>query len=115
MPFIGQSVLCTNVEDQTVYYGPWFPRQSDAATFFLEVMHLSANAQMQVIVQHKNEEDADSSATTVATFSTASSVGTYGQAATGLKELVRFKYVGTSAGTSDWMHFRMLPPMWQPN
>jgi hypothetical protein len=98
--------MLTNSEGETTYYSPWFPRRSDAATFFLEVMHRSrSNASMTVGIFHKNEEDADPG-TSVSTFSVASAVGVYKKAVTGLKEMIRFEFQGsTQTATNEWMHF----------
>lgn len=115
MPLLGQSVVGIEDPPHAVYTGPWFSRQSDAATFVAQTLHIGTNCRLVVTVEHKNIEDADSAAATVATFSTISAVGTSVQSATGLKELVRFVYtVSTTSGT-DWVHYRMLAPIWQPN
>lgn len=115
MPLIGQTVLGDDNLPAATYYSPWFPRQSDAATFFLQTLFVSTNGQVIVTIQNKNETDADSSATTAATFSTASSVGTIEKAASSLKELIRFKYAVSASSGTAWLHIRMMPPMWQPN
>ncbi len=115
MPLIGQTVVGDDQLPAATYYSPWFSRGSDAATFFLQTLHVSTNGQVIVTIEHKNMADADSAASTAATFSTASAVGTIGMAATGLKELVRFKYAVSASSGSAWLHIRMLPPMWQPN
>ncbi|MGE0143188.1 MAG: hypothetical protein AB7I19_14270 [Planctomycetota bacterium] len=115
MPLIGQSVVGDDQLPSATYYSPWFSRAADAATFFLQLMHVSTNGQVLVTIEHKNIADADSSASTAGTFSLASSVGTIAKAVSGLKELVRIKYAVAASSGSAWLHLRMLPPMWQPN
>jgi len=111
---IGQSALGSFLEVNP-YYGPWMSRQADAATFFVEVLHLSSNASISVVLEHKNSEDPDSSATTAATFTAVSSAKVEEKAASGLKELVRYKYTVGDSSSTGWVHFRMLPPVWLPN
>jgi hypothetical protein len=115
MPLIGQSVVGDDNLPAAVYYSPWFSRGSDAATFFLQLLHVSTNGQVIVTIEHKNLADPDSAASTAATFSTASAVGTFDKAASGLKELIRFKYSVSATSGSAWLHLRALPPIWQPN
>lgn len=114
MPILGQSVVGIEDPPFAVYTGPWFSRQADAATFVAQTLHIGTNCRLVVTVEHKNIEDADSAATTVATFATISTVGSTVQAATGLKELVRFVYTVSSNSGTDWVHYRMLAPIWQP-
>ena len=116
MPLIGQSIIAEQATDPAVaLYGPWFSRETDAATFALQILYISTNGQLTVAIEHKNVEDADSSATTVATFTTATAAGAYIKEASGLKELVRFRYEPISSSGADWIHYRMTPPIWQPN
>ncbi|MFO1052760.1 MAG: hypothetical protein U1F36_11145 [Planctomycetota bacterium] len=115
MPLIGQTMLGDDNLPAATYYSPWFPRQSDAATFFLQTLFVSTNGQVIVTIQHKNQTDPDSAATTAGTFSTASSVGTIEKAVSGLQELIRFKYAVAATSGTAWLHTRMMPPMWQPN
>ena len=112
MSLLGQSVIGSL--ETVEKYSPWFSSGSDAATFLLQIQHQMSGVSITVTIQHKNTEEADSAATTAATFSSASGIGTYAKAASGLKELVRFRF-DISASSDAWMHFRMLPPIWQPN
>ena len=114
---IGQSVFVRDATPGKTLYGPWFPREADAATFVLEVMHIStSNCQITVTVQHKEKQEDDAAAVTAGTFSAVTSATTATKNASGLKELVRFKYVVMRlTGTNEWLHFRVNPPLWQPN
>lgn len=115
MPLIGQTVVGDDSLPAATYYSPWFSRLADAATFLLQLLHVSTNGQVIVSIEHKNLADPDSAATTAATFSTASAVGTFEKAASGLKELIRFKYAVSASSGSAWIHQRVLSPIWQPN
>ena len=120
---IGQSITApagtSQSDPHSVYYGPWAPRGGDAGNFLIEVMHISSsNCEVTAKVEHKNSEQADTSAAVVATFSPdpITAIGTYKVQATGLKELVRYKYelVGVNS-VEEWAHLRANPPIWQPN
>lgn len=113
---IGQSILAPGGDVTIDYYSPWYSRAADAATFLVEVLLASGGTWgLDVLVQHKKSEDADSAATTAATFTTITAVGTSSKSASGLKELVRYKYSLTADSSAEWIHFRANPPIWQPN
>jgi hypothetical protein len=98
-------------------YGPWFFRQADQATFVLELLLLSGGG-CTVTVQHKMREETDASAATLVTFATANAMGVFTKstsAGSGMKELVRYKYLVKGGAASVWMHLRMNEPVWQPN
>lgn len=100
------------------YFSPWFPRRGDAAVFSAEVIALAASGTLQMGVQTKNSEDVDtapsgaSSGTLGVTNAiVGTTVGTV--SVVGMKELVRFFYL--VSGTTQWVHFRVLPPAWRMN
>ena len=115
---IGQSVLAPT--GGTKYYSPWFPRQGDACTVVIEALRASgALTTFTCQVQTKNNEDTDSSATSVGSAiaigtSTTQSVTTMA-ARSGFKELVRYEYNVVGSSATRWIHFRSNPPIWQPN
>lgn len=110
---IGQTVF------SGTYFSPWFPRQGDAALFSGEVV-AAGGATLTLGIQTKNREDPDQN--TITTASTGTIASTTGLGAgvvgtvtgTGLKELVRFAYVSVGT-TTQWVHFRVLPPAWRMN
>ena len=116
-------VIGTTLITPTTTYSKWFPRSGDAATFFVEVLTSTVNAdgQFNVTVQTKNTEDDDSSPAawnfpTILMQTLPTTVKVWSLRVEELKELVRFKFdwdVGTPAGV--FAHFRMLPPAWEFN
>ncbi|MFN7587405.1 MAG: hypothetical protein ACK501_17165 [Planctomycetota bacterium] len=113
---IGQTVFVPASGDPgAVYDGPWMPRQGNDFTCVLEVMRQSSSGwSLAVDVETKNAEDSDAAATNLGTL-TVSAVGTSTQAFADCLELVRYKYSFSGNGTDRWIHFRMNPPIWQPN
>ena len=112
---IGQTLMGSSSN----YYSPWFPRQGDTAVFSAQIIAISSTSTLTVVVETKNTEDTDASATQPAngTFSGTSvnviSSGA-GTPVAGLKELVRFRYT-VNDSTSKFCHFRVLPPSWARN
>lgn len=114
---IGQTV----VMGSNNYYSPWFPRQGDSAVFSVQLFATGPSfaGSLNVFMETKNNDQADSAAGTATngTFSMSGTTpGVFGTAlVSSLSELVRFKFVpnGTTAGT--YMHFRILPPAWEAN
>lgn len=114
---IGQTIFAGT------FFSPWFPRQGDAAVFSGEVIAFNGASTLSIFVQTKNLEETDTQAGTLTSGSmvwdaTSIAVKTTGGgtpvAASGAKELVRFKYV-LSAASGYWAHLRVLPPAWQQN
>jgi hypothetical protein len=99
-----------------IVYSPWFPRGGDNARFTLEIVavgNVSGSVALQVDIYHKNSEDTgDGGVHTSNLFSgLTSAAGRSTQEVEALKELVRYRYV-VKDGSSDWVLFRMLPPVW---
>ncbi len=117
---IGQSLLAITSGD-TVYYTPWFPRGGNALTVVVEVLRASgATTKFECQVQTKNQEDADSAATSVGTAisvnsSTTQYKTTSARRTNGCKELVRYAYSIRASGSPCWIHMRTNPPIWEPN
>jgi hypothetical protein len=118
---IGQTILVLGGGVFTTYYGPWMPRGGNALTAVLEIMKTSATGWVfNVDIETKNAEDSDASPTVLSTFQ-ASTTGTFRGAttgtgvATGCRELVRYKFYIRGTTSEQWIHFRMNPPIWQPN
>jgi hypothetical protein len=116
---VGQTLLAPSAVGQT-YNGPWLSRQSDQATFLLEILRISsANCSVTVTVQHKMKEEIDTSAATLVAFAAVAAVGVYTKstaAGSGMKELVRYTYLVKYLGAvPEWVHLRMDDPVWQPN
>jgi hypothetical protein len=114
---IGQSILAPGGDVTIDYFGPWFPRASNGASFTIEILLAAAAGwTLDVTVEHKRSEEPDSAAVPAVAFPTLTAVGTATKQATGLLELVRYKYLFTAGGVNpDWIHMRANPPIWQPN
>lgn len=115
---IGQSVLAPT--GGATYNSPWFPRQGDSCTVVIEVQRVSGTlSTFTCQVYTKNNEDPDSSATTVGSAITLSTSTTDSVTTTAVrssfKELVRYVITATGSGATRWIHFRTNPPIWQPN
>ena len=115
---IGQTVFVPAAGAPGVkYYGPWMPRQGNAFSGVLVAIKASAASgwTLKADFETKNNEDADSAATTLSGSVTLTATGTGSVSITGCKELVRCLFSCTGGGTDRWIHFRMNPPIWQPN
>ncbi|MDF1699929.1 MAG: hypothetical protein P1V36_02045 [Planctomycetota bacterium] len=102
--------------DGNAYHSPTFSRGGLAATFSVDVTHLSlgAGVGLGIEVQHRNDEDTTWSS--AGTFSSITSVDTYSKDISGLKENVRFVYTfqGGTPTALEAAHFLMMAPSWRP-
>jgi hypothetical protein len=119
-----------------VVHSPWFEGCGSGATFAVEVGPRTSgkptSGTLQILVETKNSEDADSERVTLervdvpgfwfpfsATEEEEHGDSDYVSTArfTGFKELVRFKYVLAAIEPAKFfsVHFRMLPPLWEAN
>ena len=107
----------------TTARGPWFRRLGDAVTFFCDAVAIAATTEMEISIETKNTEDADSAATSPVLPPLASSwivnaTGSSSIRVSALKELVRFQYIVSftgGGGGQGFIHFRMPPPAWEVN
>lgn len=106
----------------TTVYSPWFPRGGDYLRATVEAIKLTA-AGLEVRVFTKKQEDTTSGADVDSSASgkIATTGTTAGQIIThewgpdtgnGINELVRYEFKNTASSSSDWILFRMLPPVW---
>lgn len=106
----------------TTVFSPWFPRGGDKLLATLEVVAVSG-ATVKVELFTKNSEDPDDGDPADTGGSpvniTRSSAGRTTQewsdeeaSTIGIEELVRYKYTVSGSASSDWVLFRMLPPVW---
>jgi len=108
---LGQTIFETGES----FYGQWFGSPSDGAVFTCDaIMVKSSFLRFYVVVQTKNSGESDASATTAVAFGAISSVGRVTATATGLKQLVRYRYAVNSDPLTgvEWVHFRMVGPTW---
>jgi hypothetical protein len=118
---IGQTLLIPHTGSTIDYFGPWMPRQGDALTVVCEILKESNTGwEFSLYLETKNSEDRDSDLTNLTGGNPALAVtttGTHQATASGCLELVRYRYAvsAESAGQDRWIHFRMNPPLWQPN
>ena len=95
----------------TKYYSPSFPRGGQAATFTVDVTHVSGSIALMVTIEHKNADD-----TTWATATTLASIGSTGVAtvdATSLKEEIRLAFHYTAGSAGDFVHLVVAAPAWR--
>ncbi|MCA9313853.1 MAG: hypothetical protein H6806_03370 [Planctomycetes bacterium] len=98
--------------DGNAYHSPQFRRGGLAATFTIDLTHVSS-ANFKVDVEHRNEEDTAFSA--AASFSTLTSVGIASLDVGSLKEIIRMRYTfDVGDGASAAVHFLMQAPSWRP-
>jgi hypothetical protein len=106
MAFIGQTGM-----SGLIAYSPWLQRGGDAAMFVADALGIGGAGTLDIDVEHRNV--ADTASTTLVSFPAISAVGVVTANASGVKELVRFKYTFGGPSASDWVHFRMLATVWQ--
>lgn len=98
--------------DGNPYYSPQFRRGGLAATFAVDVTHVSS-ANFDIEVEHRNEDDTLWS--TAGMFSTATATGVDNLNLNTLKEILRFKYsFGAGDASTAAVHFLMMAPAWRP-
>jgi len=112
---IGQTIILPVGPEYTDYYGPWMPRGGNAFSATLEVMRESAAGwDFEAKVETKNAEDNDSAASQIGSLSrTTPCFDT--QLISDCLELVRYHFKVRATTSQKWIHFRMNPPIWQPN
>jgi len=109
-------IIGESIATETTTFSPWFERQGDAGTFFIQIMQRMPDCDVVGTVQTKNKEDADSAATSAGSFGTLSTTGTHSVRATSLKELVRIRMVVADGSEGEsWVHLRVMPPSWETN
>lgn len=134
--FIGQTIVAENYDDNeggglqafaTDVFTPWFPREGDAATFYLEILSIAASYSggnstptVRLEVHTKNSEDADAPGSQSVANSSASTTGLVSARASSLKELVRLKFrlsdLGSSISARTFQAvIRPLQPAWETN
>ncbi|MHC4957084.1 MAG: hypothetical protein ACYTGN_01820 [Planctomycetota bacterium] len=93
------------------YYSPAFPRGGQAATFSLDVTHLTASPTLVVTIEHKNADD--TTWATAATFTSITAVGVATKDATSLKEQIRIAFNYTAGSAGDFVHVVVAAPAWR--
>ena len=112
MTLLGET-LSRKSSDTTKYYGFWMQHGGDEGTFAVDVAFATSSG-FQVLVQTKDSDTADSSATTLGSAQALSSTGITKWTVTGAKEWVRYVIEPTGANTPI-LHFQLLQPQWTPN
>lgn len=105
---IGQTVFRS-----LVVFSEWFPSFGDNASLAADVAAVNNGATLGIDVYHKAAADAGNGALLVA-FPVINAPGVTKQTATGVKELVRYRFTvgGPGVNPDEWVHFRMLEPAW---
>ncbi len=101
-----------------VRYGPWMTALGLAVTVTCEVFSMPSSVTLTIELQHKDVDEADDSAADVAGASiifntTGAQVDS--DRATGLKQLIRYKYALSGAATVGFAHLRMAALAWETN
>lgn len=106
MAMIGE-IMFTNT---TPRYSAPYPRAGEKVTFTVDVLQVSTGSpSLAIDIEHKNR--ADTSWTTVGSFSALTAVGLGTLTLTGLKEQYRYKC--TQSGTNTWCSVLVNPPVWE--
>jgi hypothetical protein len=90
------------------YHSEWQTAAGAAATFVLEVLAIGANTEFSVFVETKNEDDTDAQLVSLEELAPISTTGVTVAAASGIKQLVRLRYVVGGTGSLRFVHFRWL-------
>jgi len=98
--------------DGNPYYSPAFPKGGDAAVFSVQIVNFSATS-LTVTVQHRTAEE--TTWTDAGTFTSITTIGLATKDISGLKELVRFKFLVNGSNVYDAVHVFVPPPSWRPN
>lgn len=98
--------------DGNPYYSSEFARQGLAATFSIEVTNASGTPTLSVTIEHRNAEDTTWASAQV--FGSITSTGLATQDASGLKEVLRLKFVFTGGSSASAVHFLLPAPAWRP-
>ena len=94
-------------------YTPWMPVGGDLATFGVEVIsHQGVDLKWEVQTRTRESSTANDA---LSGTQTANSAGTFLATNTAaMQELVRYRFcTSASAGTTNFVVFRALPPTWQ--
>ena len=118
---IGQTVLAPTSTGAT-YYSPWFPRQGNSFQVAIQYLNSSGALSFNCKVQTKNREDSDAAPPVTTLLTVAVGTSTQGAITTGSTtravdclELVRYAFEVTGTSALQWLHFRVLAPIWEPN
>jgi len=106
---IGQTLMA--LDDGTLRYGDWVPRQGNACLASWEIVNNSGGLDTKLIVQTKNTEDADEAASELGALDSIPGPGQVALLVSGCLELVRYAY-NIKGSPGDWVHLRGLPPSW---
>ena len=96
-------------------YSPWMPRQADNITFSAEVVARTSGSSLTVALYEKNKEDTGDGSPVASASFTISSETSDSYTASGVKEMIRYKYSAAGTGASDYVLFRSLDPVWADN
>ncbi len=110
--FQGQ-YLWTNEANGESFYSPWMPRQADNVTMTLDLMQ-AMGAKLKVELITKSLETAGDGTTVGATISLQGTPNEYTATASGVNELVRYKFTVDADvdETIGGVLFRMLDLLW---
>jgi hypothetical protein len=104
----------------TEVFSPWMPRGGDYVRITAELVAKSATGQLVVKLFTKNSEDTSDGADVDSGTPTEIELTAVGRetvewnpsTGSGLKELVRYKFIATGEAATDWVIFRVLAPVW---
>lgn len=115
MMLLGETVQTDG--DQTANYtGFWMPAGGSKGVAGVEVFLLTAASGLNVSMETKSSNDADSGATSIGNLTLSStSAGQYTFSVTGARDLVRYRVQDTGGGTATLAHLQFAQPLWQPN
>ncbi len=110
--FQGQYLWTDDTNGESVF-SPWMPRQADNVTMTLDLMQ-AMGAKLKVELIHKNLETSGDGTLVAATISLQGTPNEYTATASGVLELVRYKFTvdANVTETIGGVLFRMLDLLW---
>ena len=104
---VGDLLLVMNGDS---YFGPPIARSTLQANFSVQVSNRTGTSVLVVDIQHRNRDDGSWSG--AVTLVTISANGVYTGSASGLKELIRYKFTFTAGNPADGMYVYAAAPQW---
>jgi len=98
----------------SLVFSPWFDRGGDTMRFTADVVSMTADARLRVQTYTKSAEDFGDGDLVNTFTTTAGALGRYADEASGLKDLVRYRFrtLKTGGNRGDRVLFRMLTTIW---
>jgi hypothetical protein len=96
------------------FYSPAFPRGGQAATFGIDVLGEIGGTSLAIDLETRNEDDTTWTSLAAGLFTVTGTGTQQANQATGIRELLRFKYSFTGGSDGDGFMISMGAPSWRP-